>query len=416
MNLRTARAARRATVAPLAAILAIPMLGMLAFSVDMSYIVLVRTELQSAADAGALAGAQSLQDGYINYNQTNNAISTYTAAATTAVRNIIQANAAGGQALAFASGTDIEFGTTSSAGVYSSTVTGYPNSVKVWARRDSTSNSAIRPFFAPVIGTNTVNITAVAAATLQTGTIAPSTQDIPGITGADDAGILPLTYNVNWWDDFLRTGNNPDGTDASTSNGIPYLTAFGGGGSSNQNGQANWGWLSLNNSHNGSNELSGWVNNGMSNGDFADLQNDNLLPLSLHDPNQLPTSDNGPSGSYNWLGDNGAKVSVAHTINNYIGKTFLIPLFQPVPTGQSLPNGVQAGDAGIGHSNQFYYNIVRFVSVKIVDGGNNNQVAIAPSSSFPPQTNFTNTQIADTSGARSASTNPTVFAYAKLTQ
>ena len=39
MIVRTTVGARRGTVAPMAAILAIPMLGMLAFSVDMSYLV-----------------------------------------------------------------------------------------------------------------------------------------------------------------------------------------------------------------------------------------------------------------------------------------------------------------------------------------------------------------------------------------
>ena len=55
MNRSLRELQRPGAVAPLAAILAIPMLAMLAFSVDMSYIVLVRTELQAAADAGALA-------------------------------------------------------------------------------------------------------------------------------------------------------------------------------------------------------------------------------------------------------------------------------------------------------------------------------------------------------------------------
>lgn len=416
MRIQSGRTQRCAVIAPLAAILSIPMLGMLAFSVDMSYIVLVRTELQNAADAGALAAAQSLQAGYIQYNQTTNAISVYTTAATTVAENIVASNKAGNQTLVFSAGSDIEYGTTSTDGTtYTTPATGYPNTVRITARRDSTSNSRLNLFFAPVIGTSQVDVTAVAGATLQTGTITPITEDIPGISGADDAGILPLTYNVNWWDNFMRTGNNPDGSDAATSGGVSYLTAFGGGGSSNQNGQANWGWLSLNNSHNGAAELSGWVNNGMSTSDFTALQNDNLLPLSLHNPNQLPTTGNGPSGSFNWLGDNGAKVSVAHTINDYIGKTFLIPLYQPVPDVQNLPAGVSAGDAGIGKANTFYYNIVRFVSVKIVDGGSNNTVSIAPSSSFPPQTNFTNTQIANTSGAQGAATNPTVFAAAKLT-
>src|SRR5438128_830809 len=59
---------RRGAITPLAAILAVPMLGMVAFAVDTSWIVLTRSELQSAADSAALAGAGQLMDGYVLYN------------------------------------------------------------------------------------------------------------------------------------------------------------------------------------------------------------------------------------------------------------------------------------------------------------------------------------------------------------
>jgi Flp pilus assembly protein TadG len=406
---------RRGNVAPMAALLSVPMLAMLAFSVDMGYIVLVRTELQSVADAGALAAAQSLQAGYVQYMQSTNPISTYTSAATTAAKNVIQANTAGGQTLVFNSTNDIQYGYTDSSGNYTSSTTYYPNTVQVWTHRDSSSSSPLKLFFGPVIGTKQVNVDATAAAVLKTGTVAPPSSYNATVAG----GILPLVYNVQWWNNFLQTGKNPDGSAASTdSNGTPYVTAFGGGGSSNQLGQANWGWLSLDDSHVGASTLSGWVTNGMSSSDYAALQNANLFPLSLHNSTTLPTSSSGPSGSWDWIGDNGAKVSVAHTINGYIGQTFLIPLYEAIPSNATgLPSGVSPGDAGIGKSNAFYYNIVAFASVVIINGGDNNSVAIAPSSTWPPGVSFSNPSTANTSGSQgSASSTSMILIPAKLSQ
>src|SRR5438034_8368672 len=52
--------ARRGVIAPLAAIFMVLMIGMVAFAIDVGYMTLVRTELQSAADAAASAGAAAL--------------------------------------------------------------------------------------------------------------------------------------------------------------------------------------------------------------------------------------------------------------------------------------------------------------------------------------------------------------------
>src|SRR5262244_3636552 len=66
-HLLHAKARRRGAVIPLFAILLVPLLAMLAFSIDIGYIALVRTDLQTAADAAALAGAEKLQDLYVQY-------------------------------------------------------------------------------------------------------------------------------------------------------------------------------------------------------------------------------------------------------------------------------------------------------------------------------------------------------------
>src|ERR1700736_302649 len=51
------RLVRRGSVAPLMAFLTIPLLSMMAFSVDLGWILKTQAELQNVADSAALAGA-----------------------------------------------------------------------------------------------------------------------------------------------------------------------------------------------------------------------------------------------------------------------------------------------------------------------------------------------------------------------
>ena len=54
---------RRGNILVLAAVLMVVMLALVAFAIDTGRITLARTQLQTAADAAALAGAQALSDG-----------------------------------------------------------------------------------------------------------------------------------------------------------------------------------------------------------------------------------------------------------------------------------------------------------------------------------------------------------------
>jgi len=56
---------RRGGIAPLTAILLIPLTGMVAFAVDLGYAKAVRSDLQNVADAAALAGAGKLQQLFV---------------------------------------------------------------------------------------------------------------------------------------------------------------------------------------------------------------------------------------------------------------------------------------------------------------------------------------------------------------
>ena len=51
---------RRGNVVPVVAILAVFLVGMVAFAIDTGYVAGTRTQLQRAADAGALAGCEKL--------------------------------------------------------------------------------------------------------------------------------------------------------------------------------------------------------------------------------------------------------------------------------------------------------------------------------------------------------------------
>src|SRR5947209_19555339 len=92
---------RPGAVAPLTAIIAIVLLGMTAFALDIGWITLTQGQLQSAADAAALAGAQPLMDGYVNFTistsstQKKVVLQTYIPTAVTNATNYASYNWAG---------------------------------------------------------------------------------------------------------------------------------------------------------------------------------------------------------------------------------------------------------------------------------------------------------------------------------
>ena len=65
--LRNQRGKRRGSIVVLAALLMVLLVGMLAFAIDIGYMSTVKAELQNAADAAALAGAERLQNQFVQY-------------------------------------------------------------------------------------------------------------------------------------------------------------------------------------------------------------------------------------------------------------------------------------------------------------------------------------------------------------
>lgn len=407
--------------APLLALLIIPLLGMIAFSVDVGYMITVRTELQNAADAAAMAGAEQLMQPYVQYYTKADATSqstTYTnaiAQAKSTAKAVSALNTAGGVNISlqdgdvkvgYFDGTTFTASTSWSAGAY------FPNSVQVWARRDATggtaSNGAVPLFFAPVFGMKTTDQQAFAQA---------STYTVANVTGFQDVstlgvGMLPVTFDVAVWKDFVKngsiTGNGNQFAGASVTgdnNGGNMLQVY-----SSVKSVGNFGSLPLNGTHTG--DIKSQMTSGMTQTmlDQLNLQNTltstPLIPLApfdlgtlsstsvpsgSHDPGIAPPSATtaGPSGSWNWSGQTGFISSSAQTINGMPG-TYLLPLFRAVDDGQG--NGTSTTNSpfssgtytpGLGTGSNYYYNIVDFVAVQLMDiswmnGNDNKNVYVEP--------------------------------------
>jgi len=412
------RGGRRAAIAPLTALLLIPLLGLVAFAVDLGWIVLTQSDLQNAADSAALAGAGKLMNGFVSYNLPNQAnnqasiLSTAESSAKSSAKQFAGLNAAGGVSSLTLLDNDIQFGFTDASGNYTPAASGvYPNTVKVTVRRDGTANTSLGLFFAPVLNISTVNLTATASATIYAANINSFTN-----VSNQAIGLLPVTYDVNNWNNFLATGMGGDGGPAMTdSNGNPELSVY-----PSVKDTGNFGLLGLDDSHAGASTVSSWITSGLTQPDVQNLLNNSandqtsLIPLSQHNQNILPSASTDGMGSWNWVGDTGMKTSVLHTMDNYVGDTFLLPLFEPLNNGTAKGSTYTAGN---GNGSHYYYNIVQFVSVKItyVD---NKSLVVQPSATVVNLNwaTFSSTAPAGTGSGSASTTNATTFAPPKLTQ
>src|SRR5262249_50887796 len=138
----------------------------------------------------------------------------------------------------------------------------FPNTVKVTVRRDSSANGALTLFFAPVVGTQNISLTASAAATIYGGTL----DNLPNNLSIN-LGVLPNIYDVSAWDNFLKTGRDPDGNTTTDSSGNPEIQIY-----PSTKYKGNFGWLSLNDSHMGASTIADWIGTGMSQQDVKALQ------------------------------------------------------------------------------------------------------------------------------------------------
>ena len=353
---------RRGVIAPLTVLLLIPLLAMMAFSIDVGYMMVVQAELQNAADSAALAGAQMLMSPYAQWSsptittgQQNTILLTGTASASQTAKTYAGNNKAGGVSIKLQD-NDIVCGFTDAQGNFSTNLAAsvFPNTVQVVARRDNTggaqTNNPLALFFGPILGTPTVNLTATARATIYTGTVT----GFNGNLGVNPL-LLPVAVDVNDWKQFFLNGTGID-VNNNAPNGLPQLNIYPGGG-----GQpGNNGLLSLMGSkapaQTNYSGTDGWIQAGPSAQDMQGLYSTQDLPL--------------PSSS-NWGAGPGMKSSLQSDFAEIIGQPRYLPLY----------------DTSGGNGSNAWYHIVQFVAVTITyaDGrGSNMSIDVQPAVVLDP--------------------------------
>ncbi|HEV3235362.1 MAG TPA: pilus assembly protein TadG-related protein [Gemmataceae bacterium] len=397
-------AQRKGAIVPLAALLMGLMVGMLAFSIDIGYMCAVKAELQNAADAAALAGANQLETLYVQYyspgatNQSsvyNLATSDTTNASSpipTAQRFAAYNQAGGVHINVPASDITFSYNDGTNAPVPASTIL-FPNTITVTTRRDSTANSPLGLFFAKIFGMSTADLTATASATIYAGDIS-SLQVISGV----NAHILPVALDINVWTNYSQNNFASPWLAGKTSagpNGNPQLQIY----PDNTNTPGSFGLLDVGTPSNSAPAFRSWIDDGATPNDISYLLTNNLLPVS-------------PSSPEPWKCGPGLKSTLLSNFQGQIGEPNLIPLFAPV---SSLPNYT----AATGNGQNATYAIIGFVGVTITQAtgnGSNMNISIQPMAINDPTSIILNPSPARATKTTIYGTSQTTFVSPKLTQ
>jgi Flp pilus assembly protein TadG len=365
---------RRAAIAPLTAFMLIPLLAMVAFSVDLGWLVVVETELQNSADAAALAGTQQLIGPYVQWSlpgltqaQKNDIRTSAIQSATATARQYAGYNSAGGIPLILLD-ADIEVGYTDAQGNYNPNPSNdvFPNTVAVTARRDSSANNPVSLFFAPVIGTNSVALQAYARGGVQEGNV----QNLMALPNTN-AHILPVALDVNIWNQFYQTGKSPDGSvHTNAINNYPELQVYPDKWQTSPTQPGSFGLIDTGTPSNSTPAFRSWITNGDTPNDINYLVSNGLVPVS-------------PTSPQSWKVGPGLKSTLTSTFQLVIGEPNLIPIFQPVIpyTG----TGTYQPTTGVGQNAT--YAVIGFVGVTVsyANGtGSGMVISIQPMASVDP--------------------------------
>ncbi len=151
MNSKKIRGSRRGVIAVLSAVLLVVLLGMVAFAVDVGYLSLARTQLQTAADSAALAAASLTNHTDEDLRQEAQKFANLN----TVAGRPIQLNA-----------DDIQFGTWDASDRSFTPTESASNAVRVTVRTSPDSGGSTPLFFAKVLGRHTQQQSASAIATV----------------------------------------------------------------------------------------------------------------------------------------------------------------------------------------------------------------------------------------------------------
>lgn len=330
----------RGNTVVLCAVMMVMLFAMVAFAVDVGYLMTARSQLQTAADAAALAGCWELIDeGSYDpcWDGPDNARST---AGTFAGLNHVAGNSPALQNDSNTSG-DVLVGHLSDPHDASSSMTystpGDYNAVQVRVRRNSDQNGEIALHFAKVLGINSMPMEAQATAALL--------KKIGGFrlaAGSEETlDILPYALDEDTWDAY-KDGESgfsdnwtydPDTkTVSSGPDGIAEINLFPQG----TGCPGNRGTVDIGSSSNSTSDIARQIVYGVNASDLS------------HHGGKLELDSN---GELSLNGDTGISAGVKDELASIKGKPRIIPIFSDVE----------------GPGNNADYTIVAFVGIRILD-------------------------------------------------
>jgi Flp pilus assembly protein TadG len=269
---------RSGAVAVLAAFFMIVFLGLVAFGIDCGVITLARTQLQNAADAGAIAGADSLASG--------------TSAATTAAQTFAQSNYVAGNPVSIVAAQDVELGTWNKTSLTFTPLSGSAqsgaNAVRVTCRVSAARGNSLSLFFAKAFGNSSADLSAQSVATASSINCGP----FVGLNKVDMSGSAYTDSYDSSQGAYSAAGAGNGGHVCS--NGRISMS-----GSATVNGDAHPG-TSSNLSMSGSASVSGSTTRltqalnepAINMGNVATSNNNNLVPLSANNKTPLDNKRN----------------------------------------------------------------------------------------------------------------------------
>jgi Flp pilus assembly protein TadG len=334
------RRTRKGTITVLAAIMTVVLVAMVAFSVDLGYLLSAKDELQRSADSSALATCWEFGH---QLSKGSSSTVAATAARTTAAQ-YAALNKVTGHAMTINSNAsnsangDIVFGYISdfknpSSPFVTNSSNGY-NAVKVRLSKNSSSNGEVPYFFARIFGLNGQSLSSEATA----GFI----RDIKGFKTPSDGsnlGVLPYALDLQTWNNFIANV----GTDAYKWDPVTKKVTAGTDGLVEVN---------LFPQGTGSPGNRGTVDIGSSNNSTADIARQILYGISPADLAYIGGSFQfDATGKLMLNGDTGISAGVKDELESIKGQPRIIPIFSAVS----------------GNGNNAMYTIVKWQGIRIMN-------------------------------------------------
>lgn len=330
---------RRGAIAVLAAIMSVVLVGMIAFCVDLGFVLNAKEELQRSADATAMATCwdfgQKLSQGMTSSNASEGARATAVQYASynpvTGHGIVIDSNTSNN------SSGDIVFGyisdfTNAASTLQTDTPAKY-NAVRITMNKNSAANGEVPYFFARVFG--------MTGQALHTEATAAIVRDMKGFNAPSDGSnldILPFALDIDTWTKMVNNNSsdtykwNPQTKQVeSGSDGKSEVNLFPQGTGS----PGNRGTVDIGGANNSTNDIARQILQGISPQDLNDLGK----PLEFDANGQLGLN-----------GDTGISAGVKDELASIIGKQRIIPVFEAVS----------------GNGNNANYTIVKWQGIRIM--------------------------------------------------